>query len=420
MDVAWAFRSAYSKAQSIKLAQDAYCAKAQAGEWEGLGKFPRELQWEALVEVLRGRVKVQTHCYEPVDLDQLVRVSVIWLEFTFVILIPVQLSNEFEFPIAAVHHASSAYLVPSLLTKAYGPAPGIALFSTQGRYKREAYRASPFAPRVLASHNLRVAMKSDHPVMHSRYLLFEAQQAFYYGMPWGLALKSVTSTPAELLGVDHRVGYLKDGWDADLVVWDSHPLALGATPKQVYIDGIPQLKKPHVVAKPALLQTAPTPPNFDKEAEEAVKYEGLPPLAPAKSSKGDVLFVNVSEVYRKEGGAVVQAFSGPPGTVLVRNGEVICMGSQDICFAQLTSSGEDVDTIDLKGGAISPGLTSFGAPLGLEAIQGEPSTNDGDVIDPVLRVVPRMIEDSLIRAVDGLQFQSRDALYVMSLSHLYV
>ena len=50
--------SRYEKARKIKLAQDDYCTKATRGEWAGLGEFPEDLQWEALVDVLRGRVKV--------------------------------------------------------------------------------------------------------------------------------------------------------------------------------------------------------------------------------------------------------------------------------------------------------------------------------------------------------------------------
>lgn len=47
--------------------------------------------------------------------------------------------------------------------------------------------------------------------MNSRYLLFDAQQAHYYGLPHNLALASVTSTPATVLGYDHRIGYIKLG-----------------------------------------------------------------------------------------------------------------------------------------------------------------------------------------------------------------
>lgn len=50
--------ASYDTARKIKESQDAYCTKALAGEWNGLGNFPEDLQWEALVDVLRGRVKV--------------------------------------------------------------------------------------------------------------------------------------------------------------------------------------------------------------------------------------------------------------------------------------------------------------------------------------------------------------------------
>ena len=46
---------------------------------------------------------------------------------------------------------------------------------------------------------------------NSRHLLFEAQQAFYYGLPGHIALTSVISTPATVLGLDHRIGFIKAG-----------------------------------------------------------------------------------------------------------------------------------------------------------------------------------------------------------------
>ena len=141
-----------------------------------------------------------------------------------------QITNEFKFPIAAFHHAHETYLVPDTLKSAYGHPPGIALFATHSRYKRESYRGSEFAPRVLADNGLQVVMKaseigalswtrglrmfcmqSDHPVLNSRHLLYEAQQAHYFGLPPNLALAAVTSTPATIMGQDHRIGYVKEG-----------------------------------------------------------------------------------------------------------------------------------------------------------------------------------------------------------------
>lgn len=53
-------RGSYNKAREIKIAQDEYCAKALSGDWNNLApEFPEDYQWEALVDVLRGRVKVR-------------------------------------------------------------------------------------------------------------------------------------------------------------------------------------------------------------------------------------------------------------------------------------------------------------------------------------------------------------------------
>ena len=66
----------YNKAREIKATQDQYCNSVLGGDWATLinSPFPEDLRWEALVDVLRGRVKVQVHCYEAVDLDDFVRV----------------------------------------------------------------------------------------------------------------------------------------------------------------------------------------------------------------------------------------------------------------------------------------------------------------------------------------------------------
>ncbi|KDQ09069.1 hypothetical protein BOTBODRAFT_165096 [Botryobasidium botryosum FD-172 SS1] len=401
MDTAWAFRHAYNEARKIKEEQDAYCEKAEAGKWEGLAsKIPENLQWEALVDVLRGRVKVNVHCYEGIDFDDIVR-----------------LSNEFQFPVAAYHHAHDAYLVPELLKKTWGGPPAVAIFSLHSRYKREAYRGSEYAPYILAKNGLRVIMKSDHPVTDSRYLPYQAAQAHYYGLPTELALASVTTTPAEAAGFGHRLGYVRKGYDADLVLWDSHPLALGATPAQVWIDGIAQLSAPFVSQKPRTFQDVPNTPNFEKEAAEAVKYDGLPPLKPKEVR--DVVFTNVRTLWGKEGGSHVAVplagdananAKSQAGTVVVKNGKIECAGSSQDCLAMAQAG--DMDVIDLQGGSVAPGLISFGTPLGLAEITSEYSTNDGPVADPLEDKVPSIAggDDAVIQACDGLQFGGRDTL----------
>ncbi|EAU91444.1 amidohydrolase [Coprinopsis cinerea okayama7 len=401
MDTMWAFREAYNTAKRIKEKQDQFCSRVLSKNvnWKELGEFPDPLQWEALVDVLRGRVKLNVHCYEAVDLDAMVR-----------------LSNEFKFPIAAFHHASEAYLVPEVLKRAHGKTPAVALFASAARYKREAYRASEFAPRILAQNGITVVMKSDHPLQDSRRLLYEAQQAYYYGLPWNLALASVTTNPAEVMGLSHRIGYVREGFDADIVVWDSHPLALGATPAQVFIDGIPQLEEPQVTRKPHNFQRLPKVPNFDKEAAEVLKYDGLPPLEPKQSSEETTVFTNVKSVFKRTREGITSVLSveegDGTGVVVVTGGTMTCIGTHIACdIAAVNSGGIRPPIVDLDGGSIAPGFLTFGSPLGLQNIAAEASTNDGDILDPLVNSLPNIMggDTAIVRASDGLEFASRDA-----------
>ena len=66
MDGQWNLRKAYNEAKKVKDEQDAFCKKVEAEEWGSLcdqDKFPESLQWESLVDVLRGRVKVSRVLY---------------------------------------------------------------------------------------------------------------------------------------------------------------------------------------------------------------------------------------------------------------------------------------------------------------------------------------------------------------------
>lgn len=126
-------------------------------------RFPDDLQWEALVDVLRGKVKVNTHCYEVSPAKPLLHLSAP-IERTFTcsssfsslhynalqatdLASFVRYTNEFKFPIAAFHHAHEAYLVPDLLKQAWNSTPAVALFATQ--YAASSFPVYPFTdPRL--------------------------------------------------------------------------------------------------------------------------------------------------------------------------------------------------------------------------------------------------------------------------------
>ncbi|KAH7100379.1 hypothetical protein BKA62DRAFT_252537 [Auriculariales sp. MPI-PUGE-AT-0066] len=380
MDSIYAMRSIYTEARKLKEKQDAFCASARAQDWLSIDGtvFPEDLRYEALVDVLRGRVKVQTHCYEAVDLDNTVR-----------------LSNEFKFPIAAFHHAHETYLVPDVLKKAYGGPPVSAIFAALGRYKQEAYRHSEFAGRILHDAGLEMVMHIDHP-SGINSLLYEAQQIHYHGLPAETALRGITTTPAKVLGLDHRLGYLRRGYDADIVLWDSHPMQLAATPMQVFIDGIPQFKEPVITHKSPAQQAPPVTPDWTNETASAIACEGLQPLWPRRV-RDTVRFVNVSTLWKTEG----ETASLFGGEVIVQSGRIICEGE---CAPGHAKTVEEV--IDLGGGEIGPALTSFGK-LSLSEIEFEPSTGDGFVSDTLPSL---MGPGAVVRASDGVSFGLRNNL----------
>ena len=203
---------------------------------------------------------------------------------------------------------------------------------------------------------------------------------------------------------------------ADVVIWDSHPLALGATPKQVIIDGILQLTNPHTVKKPKAVQLVPKTPNFDKEAADAVKYEGLPSLLPSRVRQGGVVFANVSSLllnHRDRG--IYDAFEArgksSPGIVVVsEHGGIYCAGPGVECAWGLSVN--DRPVVDLAGGSLQPGLVTVGSNIGVQEIAMESSTTDGPAYNLLAGDLPAIIGGTgyLPRAVDGLMFGTRDAL----------
>lgn len=217
------------------------------------------------------------------------------------------------------------------------------------------------------------------------------------------------------------------------MIWDSHPLALGATPKQVWIDGIAQIEYPYISEKPTTFQSLPTTPNFEKEAKAAIEHQGLPPLTSSRAKPDTIVFTNVSSVYERTWPTIQEVFSardGEPGVVVVRKGKIACFGSRHACFGSTSTLDQPFESFNLQGGSISwvflssnhsiypnvflsPGLVSYGSPLGLEEIQGEQSTHDGVVLDPLSSNIPNLLAgNEVILAVDGLQFAGRDTLLV--------
>lgn len=188
-------------------------------------------------------------------------------------------------------------------------------------------------------------------------------QAHHFGLPAHLALSSVITNSATVAGFGHRLGHLRLNYDADVVLWDSHPLSLGATPTQVFIDGVQQIARPHAAkalstsTEAPKVASVPTHLLFDEADDGSDEIEDV--------VVDEVLFTGVKEVLLAREGKVVDAgadreqIQGKEYEVLVREGKIECIGS---CA---TAAREGARKMDLKGGSLLPAMTAFGPALGL-------------------------------------------------------
>ncbi|CAG8468692.1 10936_t:CDS:2 [Dentiscutata heterogama] len=302
-------------------------------------------------------------------------------------------SLEFNFTITAFHHALNAYRITEIIKKRVKNNITIATFSDLWGFKKESFQASTKSPKILADAHIPVALKSDHPVTNAQHLIFEASKAHYYGLDEHLSLAAVTSVPAKALGLDHRIGQISKGYDADVVVWDSYPLDLGAAPLEVYIDGIPQFNTSSYVlgndiSKQIPLNNINVPKPKSSFTQEPVKSR----LA------SSVVLKNVGKVYVDKNN-IIDITSSTQGdiSVIVKDGIVECIGIN--CTEPEYISSYEV--IDLNGGYILPvgGFIAVASSLGLSEIARESSTTNGKVT-----AVSNPLNDAgIIYAIDGLK-----------------
>jgi len=359
MGEAWEFRNAFSQAKALVQSQDDWCAAADQVGFANMQTYlPKELKWESLAAVLRGHVHVNTHCYTVPDLEAFIRHT-----------------NEFQFPVRAFHHAHQTYLVPEILKRNYGGRPpAAALFADNMYYKVESYVGSEQAGKILHESGITPVYVSDNPVINAQHVLFEAAKAYKYGLPYHVALAGVTSASAELLGLGERIGKVKESFDADLALWDSDPLSVGATPVQVWIDGTPQFKEPVELKKP--------------EAKPINHEDALEPSTNAVEHQ-NVVFTGVSRVMIS---GLEHTSSDEAVSVVVKDSKIECIGT----CKDIISTLSDAKTIHLTNGHFAPPATAFGSYLGIEEISAEKVTNDGGNNG-----------ESFSSAIDGLALDSK-------------
>jgi N-acetylglucosamine-6-phosphate deacetylase len=177
----------------------------------------RDLELEALAEILQGKRWIHCHSYRQDEI------------LTFL-----RLMEEFEVQVGALQHVLEGYKVADEIAR-HGA--GASTFSDWWAYKFEVYDAIPYNGSLMHERGVLVSFNSDSSDLARRLNLEAAKAVKYGGTPEEEALKFVTLNPARQLRIDHRVGSLEPGKDADLVLWSGSPLDTRTVCLQTWIEG---------------------------------------------------------------------------------------------------------------------------------------------------------------------------------------
>ncbi len=177
-----------------------------------------DLELQTLAEILNKKRFITCHSYVQSEILMLMNVA-----------------EKFKFNVNTFTHILEGYKVADEM-KAHGV--GASTFSDWWAYKFEVNDAIPFNGPLMHNQGVVVAYNSDDAEM-SRRLNQEAAKAVKYGnISEEDAWKFVTLNPAKLLHLDDKIGSIKVGKDADLVLWNTNPLSIYANAEKTIIEGV--------------------------------------------------------------------------------------------------------------------------------------------------------------------------------------
>ena len=177
----------------------------------------KDIELEALSQILNGKMHITCHSYVQSEINMLMKVA-----------------EKFNFKVNTFTHILEGYKVADIMAR-HGAGAGS--FSDWWAYKNEVKEAIPYNAALMLQAGVVTSINSDSREM-ARRLNQEAGKSIKYGNISEVeAMKLVTLNPAKLLNLDHRMGSIKVGKDADLVLWNEHPLSIYSKPLKTIVDG---------------------------------------------------------------------------------------------------------------------------------------------------------------------------------------
>jgi imidazolonepropionase-like amidohydrolase len=206
---------AFTRAKDYKKAWQEW---NNAKDKKGLTPPRRDLELDALVEVLDNKRFITCHSYVQSEINSSIEVA-----------------NRMGYHYNTFTHILEGYKVADKM-KAHGA--NASTFSDWWAYKVEVQDAIPYNAAIMHKVGLNVAINSDDAEMARRLNQEAGKIVKYGGVSEEDALKMVTLNPAKMLHVEDKVGSLKPGKDGDVVVWSDHPLSIYAKSLYTIVDGI--------------------------------------------------------------------------------------------------------------------------------------------------------------------------------------
>ncbi len=176
----------------------------------------RDLQLEAILEVIKGERIAHVHAYRQDEMLMMMR-----------------LAEAYGFTIASFEHTLEGYKIADELRE-HGAAAVV--WTDWSSFKVEAHDGILHNARLLNETGVLTSLHSDNTQLSTR-MNWEAAKTVKTGVGEIDAMNFITLHPAKIMGIDHRVGSLQPGKDADFVIWNGHPLSSLSIPEQTWVDG---------------------------------------------------------------------------------------------------------------------------------------------------------------------------------------
>lgn len=350
MGVESTLRRALSAGRDYLTERDTYDKARSAGQ--DVKPLRRDLRLEALADIVAGDIWINCHCYRA---DEVLRL--------------LDVAEEFGVRVATLHHILEGYrIMPEI--KRHGC--GTATFADWWAYKVEAYDAVPQNAGMLLKAGVNSAIKSDSGDLMRRLNTEAAKCMKFADLTPDEALSLVTINAVRLFGLENRMGSIEAGKDADLAIFDGHPLDSFSRCVMTLVDG--EVYFAHPDFDTAAPRAARVPLKRFVRADFDPDRNGKTPLTANVRPERELKPARAYAITN----ATLHPISGPTiegGALLIEEGRITAIGRNVKIPAE-------TEQLNAGGKHVWPGLINAATNLGLYEIGQVGVTVDaGDVGD---------------------------------------